>query len=429
MNDGRKAYVEALKKPDNFYKIIAYSMLATLLIFLYSNYRFNVIIQEFADTYQADEIEFGYFDNIYPRVPFKSDLGQVDVYDYSVSYAKFYRNGEDIVVTDQLYKEFSLYTMKFSNLVESMHMGLIVVLFFSFLGLFRASMYHHFPHAYVLGIVAFYVHVLFEGKLYFNITGILVYTVILALMTLCAFRARFADYNESYLLGIFNNSPFDKNVRINKATKPVVYKEVMTSPDKMYRSLAYYVIVVAFVFLGFNFWINKDVQDFARKHHVDHIEYGVFNQHDYPTKARTNEFGFTQSYTYGVSIAKFYRDGQDVVLTDELYEEFSDFTSSTANIVETFYLMLALMFVFCTFNLIRALLNRHTSHGFVLGIAVYLLFIVFDLRFFINPVNTPIFILLLTAIVVLVYRTRFIDYSENLFSAVLRRKKYNELLA
>lgn len=429
MNDGRKAYVEALKKPDNFYKMIAFMMLATLLIFLYSNFRFNVIIQDFADTYHADEIEYGYFDNIYPRVPFKSDMGQVEVYDYSVSYAKFYRNGEDIVVADQLYKEFSSYTMRFSNLVESMHMALIVVLFFSGLGLFRASMYHHFPHAYILGIIAFYVHVLFEGKLYFNITGILVYSAILALMILCAFRARFADYNESYLFGIFNNSPYDKNVIINRATKPVVYNEVMKSPDKMYRSLAYYIVVVAVVFLGFNFWINKDVQSFARKHHVDHIEYGVFTQLDYPTKSRTNEFGFTQSYEYGVSIAKFYRDGQDVVLTDELYEEFSDFTRSTANIVETFYLLLAIMFVFCALSLLRALFSRHTSHGFVLGIAVYLLFIIFDLRFFINPVNTPLFLMLLMAIVILIYRTRFIDYSENLFTAVLSRKEYDELLA
>jgi hypothetical protein len=198
--------------------------------------------------------------------------------------------------------------------------------------------------------------------------------------------------------------------------------KIINKDNKIYAALGWYGVVLAVAFVLINVGTLLEINHFAEKYDVDEIKYGYFLNTEYDNYPNADPLGGSgERIDYDPSIVKFYRDGEDVVITEELYYEFSDMSTQLISYQQSYLLLCTLLLVGSTLSLMGALQTRQFAHAHILGAMIFFIVILLDVRFVLNWVYSPVVLILIMTYIYLIARTRFCDYDESLLTGIFKK--------
>ncbi len=198
--------------------------------------------------------------------------------------------------------------------------------------------------------------------------------------------------------------------------------KIINRDNKIYAVFGWFGVVLAVAFILMNAGMLLEINHFADKYDVDEVKYGYFLNTEYENFPNADPLGGAgERIDYDPSIVKFYRDGEDVVIADELYYEFSDMGTQLVSYQQSFLLLCTILLVGSVLSLVGALQSRQFAHAHILGAMIFFIVIVFDLRIVLNWVYSPVVLILIMTYIYLIARTRFCDYDESLLTGIFKK--------
>lgn len=198
--------------------------------------------------------------------------------------------------------------------------------------------------------------------------------------------------------------------------------KIINKDNKIYAAFGWFAIVLAVTFVLINVGTLIEINKFADKYDVDEIEYGFFQNKEYDNYPNADALGgLGERIDYYPSVVKFYKNGEDVVSSEELYFEFNAMSTQVVTYYQGFVLLCTILMVASTLSLMGSMQNRHFVHAHILGAALFFAVMVPDLRIVLNGVLSPVVIILILTYIYLIARTRFCDYDESLLTGIFKK--------
>jgi hypothetical protein len=198
--------------------------------------------------------------------------------------------------------------------------------------------------------------------------------------------------------------------------------KIINKDSKIYNAMGWFGIVIAAAFILINLGVYIQIQNFAKEYNADEIQYGLFENNEYPATPNADQFGAGERIDYVASIVKFYRDGEDIVLSDQLFYEFNDLNVRVESYVWSYSLLITLILVFSFFGFMAAVQSHQFAHAHILGAIMFIVNMGLEIKIVLHWFYTPFAFILLMTYIYLIARTRFCDYDENLFTGIFYNK-------
>ncbi len=189
---------------------------------------------------------------------------------------------------------------------------------------------------------------------------------------------------------------------------------------KIYKIFGIVVSLVLVLFISLNVASYLKIQGFAKAHQVDEIKYGRFANDEYETNYISHTMAGNPQYSQ--SIVKFYRNGEDVVITDQAYVSFNDMNDDIISWYLSYAVSTTIVLVFSLLGLLSNLRLQHFSHGHLFGLIAAILSIFLEISVFMNPIVTTLIIISLVSSVYFYSKSRFYDFNENKWLGIFKYK-------